>query len=72
MIKLFNILQILSALLLIILVLLQSNSSGLGEIFGGSGGNVYSKKRGIEKLLYQLTIIISIIFFGVSLARIVI
>lgn len=66
--QLFSIIQIITAILLIILILLQNQGSGLGEVFGGDG-NVFRKKRGIEKLLFQFTIITAILFFGVSLAR---
>ena len=64
----FNIVQIATALLLVLLVLVQGKSSGLGSLFGGSG-NIYRTKRGAEKLLHYATIIIAIAFFGVSLAR---
>lgn len=54
------------ALLLIVLILLQSRGAGLGQVFGGSGG-VYLVKRGIEKKLFIATIIVSILFFGLAL-----
>lgn len=71
MTQLFSIIQVISAILLIVLILLQKQGSGLGELFGGDG-NVFRKKRGIEKIMYQTTIITSIVFFGVSLARTII
>lgn len=71
MTQLFSSIQVISAILLIVLILLQKQGSGLGELFGGDG-NVYRKKRGIEKLLFQLTIITAIAFFGVSLAKAII
>lgn len=63
-----NIAQIVLAVLLIAAILLQARGTGLGAAFGG-GGNVYRTKRGAEKKLFQLTIIIAILFFGVSLAN---
>lgn len=66
--KVITILQVLMALFLIILILLQSQGTGLGELFGGEG-NVFRKKRGIEKVLFKSTIIVAILFFGASLAR---
>lgn len=68
MLQIFSIIQIVTAILLIILILLQSQGSGLGEIFGGDG-NVFRKKRGAEKILFQVTIITAILFFGASLAH---
>jgi preprotein translocase subunit SecG len=64
----FTTLQIISALLLIGAVLLQQKGSGLGAAFGGSS-NIYSTKRGIDKVLFYFTIVISVVFFGISLAR---
>lgn len=62
--------QIVLAFALIIVVLLQSRGSGLGSAFGGSN-TVFSVKRGLEKKLYNATIVISILFFAVSLAVII-
>ena len=66
--KVFTIFQFGLALALVVVILLQQKGAGLGAAFGGSG-NVFSTRRGIDKLLYQATIVISILFFGVSLAR---
>lgn len=68
----FNLAQIILAILLIVLILMQARGSGVGAIFGGGGGNVYRTKRGIEKKLYQMTIVVAILFFGVSLASVLI
>ncbi len=64
----FNIIQIITAVLLITAILLQSRGSGLGAAFGGEG-NVYRTKRGVEKMLFIATIILSIIFLGLALAN---
>lgn len=63
-----NISQIILACLLMVFILLQARGSGLGAAFGG-GGNVYRTKRGMEKHLFQATIVLSIIFFCVSLVN---
>lgn len=55
------------AALLVAAILLQSRGSGLGSAFGGEG-NVYRTKRGVEKRLFQATVVLAILFFGVSLA----
>jgi len=60
--------QIIISVLLIVVILLQSRGTGLSGVFGGSG-NVYKTKRGIEKTLFTLTIILSIIFLGAALAN---
>lgn len=65
-----TILQVVFAVLLVVAVLLQQRGSGLGSAFGG-GGNVYTSRRGVDKILFQITIIISILFFAVAIASLV-
>ena len=60
--------QLILAIILIIAILLQQKGSGMGSAFGGSS-NVYSTKRGVDKILHNATIVISILFFSLSLAR---
>ncbi|MDO8668650.1 MAG: preprotein translocase subunit SecG [bacterium] len=59
--------QIIIAVSLMLAILLQNRGVGLSGIFGGSG-NVYRTKRGIEKKLFILTIILGVLFFSISLA----
>lgn len=66
----FNIVQIILAIILIIIVLLQQKGTGLSGVFGGSS-NIYSTKRGVDKILHYSTIVVSIIFFALSLLRLV-
>jgi preprotein translocase subunit SecG len=61
-----NILEIISAAVLIILVLLQMQGSGLSGAFGGSG-EFYRSKRSIEKLLMWTTVVDTIIFAIISI-----
>jgi len=63
-----NTAQIILAVLLIAAILLQAQGTGVGAVFGG-GGNVYRTKRGVEKKLFQLTILLAILFFGVALVN---
>ncbi|NBS41792.1 preprotein translocase subunit SecG [bacterium] len=61
--------QMVLAVLLVACILLQARGTGLGASFGGEG-NVYRTKRGVEKRLFQATVVIAILFFGVSLANV--
>lgn len=62
-----NVLQIVVSTLLVIVVLLQVKGSGFGAALGGiSGGGVYRTKRGLERTLFQATIILSVVFVLVS------
>lgn len=69
--QVLNIIQIVSAIALVVAILMQNRGGGLGGLFGG-GDNVYLAKRGIEKKLYYATIILSIIFFVTSLLSVII
>lgn len=66
-----NISQIVIAIFMILAVLLQARGTGLGSAFGGEG-NIFRTKRGIEKILFYATIILGILFVGVSLAGLII
>lgn len=56
---------------LIIVVALQNKSSGLSNVFGG-GGNVVSTRRGFDKWLFYATIVLGVIFAGLSLAAVIV
>lgn len=64
----FNIIQIALSLLLTAVILLQQKGSGLSGVFGGSS-NIYSTKRGVDRILHLGTIGIALIFFVFSLIR---
>ncbi len=66
-----TIIQVIIAVILMVLILLQNRGGGLGSLFGGSdNSNAYRTKRGMEKNLFILTIIFAILFLGISLANI--
>ena len=64
--KYLKIIQLALSILLIITILLQNRGAGVSGLFGGSG-NVYMTKRGLEKKLFVSTIVLSILFIGISL-----
>ena len=64
--QILSVFQIITSLALIIIVLLQAQGTGLGGLFGG-GGEEYRSKRGVERILFYLTIALSVIFLGLSL-----
>ncbi len=67
----FNVSLIILSIVLMLSVLLQQRGSGLGAGFGGDSA-VFTTKRGAEKVLYNVTIVIALLFFGLSLARVII
>lgn len=62
-----DIVQILVSALLILVILTQSKGSGFSGAFGGDTGSIYRTRRGVEKTLYQFTIVIGIIFLVLSI-----
>ncbi len=60
--------QAVLALLLILSILAQQKGSGLSATFGGSGGGFQASKRGAEKVLEYITIIVTVLFIINSLA----
>ena len=66
--NIYNIIQFILAALLAAVILLQQKGAGLSGVFGGSS-NIYSTKRGVDKILHLSTITISVIFFSLSLVR---
>jgi preprotein translocase subunit SecG len=66
-----QILHTLIGILLITSVLLQQRSSGLGDAFGGDSV-VFSSRRGVEKVLFALTIVFGILFVLLALVQLVI
>lgn len=54
--------------LLIIAIALQNKGAGLSSVFGGGG--VAATRRGAEKWLFYSTIVLGILFAGLSVAYI--
>jgi preprotein translocase subunit SecG len=54
--------QIILAITLIAVILLQVKSASLGSAFGGSDASIYTSRRGIDKVLFNFTIILSAAF----------
>ena len=61
-----NVAQIVLAIALILIILLQVRGGGLGGIFG-QPDTVYRTKRGVDKTMFQLTIVLAVLFIIVSL-----
>jgi preprotein translocase subunit SecG len=61
-----NVAQIVLAVALTLIILLQVRGGGLGGIFG-QPDTVYRTKRGVEKTMFQLTIALSVLFIIVAI-----
>jgi protein translocase SecG subunit len=66
------IIQIVLAVVIIGLILLQERSSGMSGLFGGGGGdNYYQTRRGMEKFIFISTIVASVIFVALAIWQLV-
>jgi preprotein translocase subunit SecG len=62
--------QIIVSIALVIAILLQARGTGLSSTFGGDSA-VYRSRRGIERRLWQFTIILMVLFTLFSLVSFV-
>ena len=63
--------QIVVAIALVLIVLMQTKGGGLGGIFG-QADTVYRTKRGVEKTLFQFTVALAVIFIALSIVSVMI
>lgn len=59
---------IITSIALILSVILQSKGAGLGGLTGGDSGGIFTARRGIEKVLFRVTIVLSVLFFALAIA----
>ncbi len=59
----FQIITIGSAALMTLMILLQTRGASLGAGFGGSG-ELFTARRGVDKTMHQITIILAVLFIG--------
>jgi preprotein translocase subunit SecG len=66
-----NIVQIIVSVALIVLTVLQGKGGSLGRMFGGDS-SIYKTRRGVEKTVYQITIVLAVVFFVTSLLSVIV
>jgi preprotein translocase subunit SecG len=59
---------IITSIALIASVLLQSKGAGLGGLTGADSGSVFTARRGVERVLFRVTIALSVLFFVLALS----
>ena len=67
-----NIALIIISVLLILSVILQSKGAGLGGLTGADAGSVFTARRGIERTLFWVTIVLSVVFFALVITLLLI
>lgn len=71
MTKFLDIALIVTAVGLIASVILQSKGAGLGGLTGADTGGVFTARRGIERVLFWVTIGLAVVFFGLVITIII-
>ena len=56
---------------LVAAIILQSKSAGLGGLTGADTGGVFRARRGVERLLFNITIGLAVVFFGLAIASVI-
>ena len=64
-----RVIQIILSVAVILFILLQVRGAGLGSAFGGGSGSgaTFKTRRGVEKLIFNITIVFVVLFAAVSL-----
>jgi preprotein translocase subunit SecG len=62
---------IITSISLVIAVLLQNKGTGLGGLTGNDSGGVFSARRGIEKTLFWITIVLAVLFVVLTLVAVI-
>ena len=63
---------IITSIALIASVILQSKGAGLGGLTGGDTGGIFTARRGIEKTLFRVTIVLGVVFFMLATATVMV
>jgi preprotein translocase subunit SecG len=61
--NIFGIMTIISGVLMTLAILLQSRGASLGAGFGSSG-ELFTTRRGVDKNLFEATIVLAVVFVG--------
>jgi preprotein translocase subunit SecG len=67
-----NIAQIIVSVALIVIILLQVRSGGMGGVFGGTETAVHKTRRGIERTLFNVTVGLSVAFFVITILNVIV
>ena len=67
MTRFLDISLIITSVGLILSVILQSKGAGLGGLTGADTGGVFTARRGIERILFWVTIVLSVLFFTLAI-----
>jgi len=63
--------QIVIAIALTAVIMLQTKGAALGGVFGQSDSAVYKTRRGVEKTIFNVTIGLSVVFFVMAILHVI-
>lgn len=64
--------QIILAIVIMALVLIQAKDAGLSNVFGGGDMGVARTRRGVERTLFNATIVTGILFLVLALVTVIV
>ncbi len=59
--SLMSVIMLISGILLVVFILIQTRGASLGAGFGGSG-ELHTERRGVDKTIHQFTILLAVVF----------
>ena len=62
---------IIVSIALILSVILQSKGAGLGGLTGADTGGIFTARRGVEKTLFYVTIVLAVVFFILAVLSVI-
>lgn len=67
-----DIAMIITSIALIASIIMQSKGAGLGGLTGGDSGGIFTARRGVEKVLFRVTIGLSFLFFFLAILSVIV
>ncbi len=68
-----DIAQIIISVALVAIILLQGRRGDLGgSVFGGTGSAIYQRRRGLERTIFNITVVLAVIFFLLTLMNVIV
>ena len=62
---------IITSISLVISIIIQSKGAGLGGLTGADTGGVFTARRGVEKTLFWVTMVLSFLFFILAITAVI-
>jgi preprotein translocase subunit SecG len=63
---------IITSIALIVSVILQNKGVGMGGLTGNDSSGVFSARRGIEKTLFWITVVLAVLFITLTMTAVLI